>query len=43
MEISKEHIKSAIALMKVTSILFSVIIIVPIITVLSYFGWWIHA
>lgn len=42
-EISKEHIKSAIALMKVTSILFSVIIIVPIITVLSYFGWWIHA
>ncbi len=42
-EITKDHIKSAIALMKVTSILFSVIIIIPIITVLSYFGWWIHA
>lgn len=42
-EITKEHIKSAIALMKVTSILFSVIVIIPIIVVLSHFGWWIHA
>ncbi len=43
LEITKEHIKSAIALMKVTSILFAGIVTVPIIIVLSYLGWWIHA
>jgi len=41
--LTKDHIKSAIALMKVTSILFSGIVTIPIILVLSYFGWWIHA
>lgn len=40
---SVEHIKSAIALMKVTSILFSTIIVIPMILILSYLGWWIHA
>lgn len=40
---SIEHIKSAIALMKITSILFSCIIVIPIILFLSYTGWWIHA
>ena len=40
---SIEHIKSAIALMKVTSIIFSAIVVVPIILFLSYIGWWIHA
>ena len=40
---SKEHVKSAIALMKVTSIIFCGIVVVPIILLLSYLGWWIHA
>ncbi len=40
---SKEHVKSAIALMKVTSIVFCGVIVVPIILLLSYLGWWIHA
>ena len=41
--ITKSHIKSAIALMQVTSILFCVIFTIPVIVVLSYLGWWIHA
>jgi adenosylcobinamide-phosphate synthase len=40
---SKEHVKSAIALMKVTSIIFCGIIVVQLILLLSYLGWWIHA
>ena len=40
---SIEHIKSAISLMKITSILFSCLIVIPIILLLSYVGWWIHA
>ena len=40
---SIEHIKSAITLMKVTSIIFVGIVVTPIILFLSYFGWWIHA
>lgn len=40
---SSEHVKSAIALMKVTSIIFCGIIVVPIILLLSYLGWWIYA
>ena len=40
--LTKQHILSAIAIMKVTSILFFVIISVPIMVVLSLFGWWIH-
>ena len=40
---TKEHVKSAISIMKVTSILFCGIIVVPIILLLSYLGWWIHA
>lgn len=40
---SIDHIKSAIMLMKVTSIIFAGIIVVPIIFILSYLGWWIHA
>ena len=40
--LTKQHIFSAIAIMKVTSILFFVIISVPIMIVLSLFGWWIH-
>ena len=41
--LTKEHVHSAIAMMKLTSILFFGIIIIPIITVLSLIGWWIHA
>ncbi len=40
---SKDHIKSTIALMKVTSIIFCGLVVVPIILLLSYLGWWIHA
>ena len=40
---NKEHAKSAISIMKVTSILFCSIVVIPIILLLSYFGWWIHA
>ncbi|MFB5645684.1 MAG: cobalamin biosynthesis protein [Nitrosopumilaceae archaeon] len=43
LEITKKHIKSAIVLMKVTSILFSGIVTIPTIIALSYLGWWIHA
>jgi adenosylcobinamide-phosphate synthase len=42
-ELSKSHLKSAIALMKVTSILFSVIFTIPVMVILYYLGWWIHA
>ncbi len=39
---TKDHVKSAISIMKVTSILFCGIIVVPILLLLSYLGWWIH-
>ncbi|MFB5622502.1 MAG: cobalamin biosynthesis protein [Nitrosarchaeum sp.] len=38
-----EHVKSTISIMKVTSILFCGIIVIPTILFLSYLGWWIHA
>nr|WP_238535969.1 cobalamin biosynthesis protein [Candidatus Nitrosopumilus koreensis] len=41
--LTKEHVRSAISIMKLTSILFFGIVIVPIITVLTLIGWWIHA
>jgi len=40
---SKEHVKSTISLMKVTSIIFCGIIVIPIVLALSFLGWWIHA
>ena len=43
LELTKRHIKSAIALMKVTSILFCGLVSIPIIAILSFLGWWIHA
>jgi adenosylcobinamide-phosphate synthase len=42
-KLNKDQIKSAIAIMKVTSILFCVMVTIPIIVVLAYLGWWIHA
>lgn len=41
--LSKEHILSTISLMKVTSILFCGIVVIPIVVLLSLLGWWIHA
>ncbi|MBS4043301.1 MAG: cobalamin biosynthesis protein [Chitinophagaceae bacterium] len=40
---TKEHVKSAILIMKVTSILFCGMVVVPLLLLLSYLGWWIHA
>jgi len=40
---SKKQVKSTITLMKVTSIIFCGIVVVPIVLLLSYLGWWIHA
>jgi len=42
-EFTKSHIISAVALMKVSSILFCGIVTIPIISTLSFLGWWIHA
>ena len=42
-EISKSHLSSAIALMKITSVLFCGIITIPVMMILYYLGWWIHA
>ncbi len=41
--LTKQHVCSAITIMKITSILFFGIITVPIISILSVIGWWIHA
>ena len=40
---TKDHVRSAILIMKVTSILFCGMVVVPILLFLSYLGWWIHA
>ena len=42
-ELTKSHLRSAISLMKITSILFCLIFTIPVIIALSYLGWWIHA
>ena len=41
--LTKEHVNSALTMMKLTSILFFGIVTIPIITILSLVGWWIHA
>lgn len=40
-EITERHFKSAISIMKMTSILFVLFFTIPMILVLSYFGWWL--
>ena len=40
---SKEHVLASITLMKLTSVIFCGMVVVPTILVLSYLGWWIHA
>ena len=41
--LTKEHVLSAIRIMKLTSILFFGIIVIPIISILSFIGWWMYA
>ncbi len=41
--LTKEHVHSALTMMKLTSILFFGIVTIPIIIILSVVGWWIHA
>ncbi|MFQ5781981.1 MAG: cobalamin biosynthesis protein [Nitrosopumilus sp.] len=41
--LTKQHVLSAIIMMKLTSVLFFGIIIIPIISILSLLGWWIYA
>ncbi len=41
--LTKKHVYSAISIMKLSSVIFFGMITVPIITVLSLVGWWIHA
>ncbi|MBI5146232.1 MAG: cobalamin biosynthesis protein [Thaumarchaeota archaeon] len=41
-ELDENHFRSAVLLMKVTGILFCVLVTVPLIIFLSYLGWWIY-
>lgn len=41
--LTQQHVYSAISLMKISSLLFFGIVVIPIITILSMLGWWIHA
>ena len=43
MEFTEDHFKSAISIMKLTTILFCIIITIPMILVLSNLGWWLYA
>ena len=42
-ELTQEHVYSALKMMKLTSILFVGFTTIPMILILSYFGWWLHA
>jgi len=42
LEFTENHFKSAISIMKLTTILFCIIFTIPMIVVLSYLGWWVH-
>ena len=42
-EFTQQHVRSAISLMKITSILFSMVVVLPLIVFFNYIGWWIHA
>ena len=41
--LTKKQVHSAISIMKLTSVLFFGIVTIPLITILSFVGWWIHA
>ncbi len=40
---NEKHVKSAISLMKVTSIIFCSLVVLPLIVLLTSLGWWVHA
>src|SRR5690242_6674005 len=42
LEFTENHFKSAISIMKLTTILFCIIFTIPMIVSLFYLGWWIH-
>jgi adenosylcobinamide-phosphate synthase len=42
LEFIEDHFKSAVSIMKLTTVLFCAIFTIPMIVVLSYLGWWIH-
>ncbi len=39
-DITETHFKLAVSMMKLTTILFTVLFTIPVIALLSYFGWW---
>ena len=41
--LTKQHIRSAILMMKLTSILFVGLIVIPSFFLLSLIGWWVNA
>jgi len=41
-DLDEGHFRAAVKLMKVTSMLFCLLVVVPVLAVLSYVGWWIH-
>ncbi|MGI0082218.1 MAG: cobalamin biosynthesis protein [Nitrosopumilaceae archaeon] len=43
LELTENHVKSAISIMKLTTVLFCVIFAVPTMVILSYLGWWLNA
>ena len=42
-ELTERHFKSAISIMKITTVLFCAIFMIPMIVMLSYLGWWLYA
>lgn len=42
LEFTETHYKSAISIMKLAAILFTAVFVIPVITILSYLGWWLH-
>ncbi|MFN3654145.1 MAG: cobalamin biosynthesis protein [Candidatus Nitrosotenuis sp.] len=41
-QLDVHHFRSAVLLMKVTCLLFFALVTIPLITLLHYFGWWLH-
>ena len=39
-EISEQHVKTAISIMKITTVLFVALFTIPVMLILSYIGWW---
>ena len=41
--LTEQHVYSAITMMKLTTLLFFAVVVVPIVSVMSFVGWWIFA